>query len=534
MERDAQLNQLSKLLERNQGYQAGIRQTVEGLLDRNLGDFQKTLDTILDYTHAVDTQVEKALTLPHGESNTTLQNMFSTELTQSVITAVYLQNAGNLAHTVDMLWEISKDEDAIEKIRTMDKTQCLKLTQDMKSDQEKRVEQRKKLLKAEIEKAVKDEIEMREKLTLMAKDSKIPQYNYKEQTNLIQIKQKEILQKELLFSKIEEQAARCVLSCRYGVKTVIISWAIADDMKPNSNDWIGFYKVGRPLNKYRQYIRTCGSRQDYCHFPTPKTPGLYLFKYFVNGSYQCITESDILHIGVNLTIKSTFIESNQKLKVDYQLLSGTLSPNDWFGLYNINEPNNRSYISYQFTGYREPPQTSYTLYFDAPRTPGTYIVKYFPSLCGYTDIYRSQPIVIPKRDFLFVESKFSDEVPNRIKGYIIRWDIFSIDCSLSDYIGLYEIEAPNNSYIEYKYIDLVSGYIFFTAPTKLGKYQFRYHSVSLSKYQDVVSSDPVEIRDTDIIEVTLEGKKHCKGILGYFITTEEFLGLDRHFPMRSY
>jgi len=356
---------------------------------------------------------------------------------------------------------------------------------------------------------VKDEIEMRGKLELMAKENKIEQNSIIEQKNLLQIKQKEILQKELLVSKISEQAARCLLSVRYGVNTVIISWSVADNIKTNPNDWIGFYKVGQPSNKYRQYINTNGSRQDHNHFPTPKTPGLYLFKYFINGSYQCIAESDILHIGVNLSVTSTFIESDQKIKVDYQLLSGTLTSNDWFGLYNINETNNRSYLSYKFIGNHpltpRAPQDRSTFYFDAPRTPGTYIVKYFPSLCGYTDIYRSQPIIIPKRDSLLVEYIFNEEIPNRIKALIVRWDIFSINISGSDYIGLYEIDALNNSYMEYKYIDLAAGYILFTGPVKSGKYQFRYHSGSQSKYQDITRSNPVEIKDTDFIKVTLDG-----------------------------
>jgi len=156
-----------------------------------------------------------------------------------------------------------------------------------------------------------------------------------------------------------------------------------------------------------------------------------------------------------------------------------------------------------------PPSFS-TFYFDAPRTPGTYIVKYFPSLCGYTDIFRSLPIVIPKRDVLMVESIFTQEIPNRIKTFKLRWNIFSLLPSESDYVGLYELEAPNNFYMEYKYIDSSSGCIYFTAPTGIGKYQFRYHSASQSKYQDVIRSDPVEIKDTDIIEASLDGKNCVK------------------------
>lgn len=51
-------------------------------------------------------------------------------------------------------------------------------------------------------------------------------------------------------------AALVTLGVRYGAKTVVVSWSLGKDMKGQAADWIGFYKLGQPNTKYRQYIKT--------------------------------------------------------------------------------------------------------------------------------------------------------------------------------------------------------------------------------------------------------------------------------------
>jgi len=227
-----------------------------------------------------------------------------------------------------------------------------------------------------------------------------------------------------------------------------------------------------------------------------------------------MSDSDVLHIvsKINITARVLDLEQSnrQTIKVDYALVKGSLSPNDWFGLYNINESNNRHYLSYSLHGSHIHPgeslseNSSLSFSFPAPRKPGTYIVKYFPSLCGYTDVYRSDPLDIQNRDSLSVEKVFSSENQNRIKSFNVTWNISSVDISSSDYIALYELNAQNNSYIEYKYIDANSGTLTFSAPVKIGIYQFRYHSSLSSKYVDIVRSVSLEIKNTDIMEVRVD------------------------------
>lgn len=92
------------------------------------------------------------------------------------------------------------------------------------------------------------------------------------------------------------------LGVRYGAKTIIVSWSLGADLKSSPSDWIGFFKLGMPNAKYREYIKTNGEREGSHHFTAPKTPGLYQFRYFREGTYNEIAHSDLIHIGPQMVI----------------------------------------------------------------------------------------------------------------------------------------------------------------------------------------------------------------------------------------
>jgi len=106
-------------------------------------------------------------------------------------------------------------------------------------------------------------------------------------------------------------------------------------------------------------IKTGDDRQGHNHFPAPKTPGLYHFKYFIDGSFNEVAESDIVHIGPQLSLESKIIQDPEdgktKIEVSYKLNSGELSEDDWFGLYNATESNNKRYLTYHPLGVLKNP-----------------------------------------------------------------------------------------------------------------------------------------------------------------------------------
>jgi len=195
-----------------------------------------------------------------------------------------------------------------------------------------------------------------------------------------------------------------------------------------------------------------------------------------------------------------------EIEVFITLKGGEILPNDWFGLYNASETNNKNYISYYRLAdlniiLREE-KTSFKL--AAPRQPGDYTIRYFPNLCGYNFVSKSNTIRIINKDKLNIDllrDPTSDNV--RLKSISVSWDIHSVDVSAYDYIGLYKQESLNNNYESFQYVDLKSRYNIFEAPKEVASYHLRYHSASQSKYIDIARSDPIHIQNTDSINTVL-------------------------------
>jgi len=487
------------------------RETIERELDRNNGDFNKTVDSLLQMSiKPLNTEnkylnPEEQIKMKNLE---TVHNMFGGELSRSIISVVYLQNQGDIATTVDTLLDISHDDEAIEAIRNMSSQQKLKLEDDMKLEQDRRLKERKDKLEQELD------IE-RKQLAHLAQQQKqsFPPNSDPSQELEVDKREKEIqdevsrltdgiAQKEFIVSKISQQAALCTLSVRYGIKTIVVSWSLGEDMTATVGDWIGFYKVGQPIQKYKRYIKTVGSRKGHETVLAPKTPGLYHFKYFVDGSYNEVCISDVIHIGPQLVIKSNLIEDpddvkKNEIEVNYTLKGGELSSNDWFGLYSALETNNKNYISYYRLG--DPNNKINCFKLPAPRLPGDYTIKFFPSLCGYNFVSKSNAIRIINKDKLDIQLIPDSNNNGRLKSIKVSWDILSVDINTYDYIGLYKQDSLNNYYDHFQYVDVKSGYMFFEAPKEVAVYHFRYHSVSYSKYIDIARSESFTIQNTDSI-----------------------------------
>jgi len=317
-----------------------------------------------------------------------------------------------------------------------------------------------------------------------------------------------IAQKELIVSKIVQQGALCTLSVRYGVKTIVVSWTLGEDMKPMLGDWIGFYKVGQPAQKYKRAIKTAGTRQGHEAIPVPKTPGLYHFKYFIDGGYNEVCISDVIHIGPQMTIKTTLIEDpesskNNEIEVSYSLKGGELSYSDWFGLYNAAESNNKNYVIFHRIG-DDTNKSTHTFRLPAPRHPGDYNIRFFPNLCGYNFVAKSNILRVINKDKLNIEL-ITENNNARVKVIKVTWDIHSVDVSSYDYIALYKQDSLNNYYETFQYVDMKVGYLTFEAPREIAQYNLRYHSSSQSKYIDISRSDSISIQNTDSVNVMVDG-----------------------------
>jgi len=132
-----------------------------------------------------------------------------------------------------------------------------------------------------------------------------------------------------------------------------------------------------------------------------------------------------------------------------------------------------------------------------------YIIRFFPSLCGYNFVSKSNIIRIINQDKLNIELISDANINGRLKSIGVQWDIHSVDPANSDYIGLYKQESLNNYYENFQYIDVKSGFLIFDAPKEIAVYNLRYHSPSLSKYIDIARSEPISIQNTDSVNAVV-------------------------------
>jgi hypothetical protein len=313
----------------------------------------------------------------------------------------------------------------------------------------------------------------------------------------------EIKHKELLVSRIVQQSALVTLGVRYGAKTIIVSWSLGADLKAAPSDWIGFYKLGMSNEKYREYIKTVGDREGSHHFTAPKTPGLYQFKYFREGSYNEVAHSDLIHIGPQLVITCALTSvdngaGKERVDVTYVLNSGEVTTSDWFGLYHAEEKNNKNYLSMRYIQSSETTTKKVVFSFDAPRTPGDYVVRFFPARCRYTSTAHGNALRVLNRDKLTLEVT-KDSATQRPLLVRVRYEIRSVDVSPKDYIALYKNSASNNSYISYAYVDPAKNLVELPAPAEVDQYEARYHSATQSRYADIARSISFAVPNTDVV-----------------------------------
>jgi len=367
-----------------------------------------------------------------------------------------------------------------------EKRKRLELEEEIKRQKELEVVQKKK---AEIEAKRMEEKHIQEEIQRQAMQQEI------EATRRL------IVQRENLVHRIVEEAKKCTIAVQYSPTTIMVSWSLGDQI-PTDKDWIGFYKKDNPNKSYREYFRTKehGQKQGNHFIRTPKTPGLYEFRFFPNGSYEEIARSDIIYIGPELEISgSTAFGDNNTVSLSWNLKKGEISSGDWIGLYKVHM-DNRSYIkTIQLPqGKKSELVTIPNLTLD----PGFYEFRFFPYKCGYTYVTKSDQFEVLNLDKLTVDIV---KVNNRIQKLKVYYQINSRKPSNSDWIALYKKGSENNYYITYKYIDTKFDYVEFDAPREILEYEFRYHSATQYKYQDLTRSEIINIENTDRVSAEIEG-----------------------------
>jgi len=202
--------------------------------------------------------------------------------------------------------------------------------------------------------------------------------------------------------------------------------------KPSLSDWIGYYKKSRPekSNQYYTYAKTGGSEKGKLEFTVPAKLGICEVRMFQNNDYNMVARSSPIRVGnsVTLEVDDSRLASDGTLAVACSYKSKQQHSGwDWVGVFEEQQKDNRLYVC---SAYVAKDKLSLPL-----RKPGRYVVRYFQSGSGYSDLAESAVFEVPDRDWIRINT--SQELIRRNQMVEVEWNIQSIDPSSKDRVGLF-------------------------------------------------------------------------------------------------
>ena len=198
--------------------------------------------------------------------------------------------------------------------------------------------------------------------------------------------------------------------------------------RPSMSDWIGFFKKSRPedSNSYYVYQKTGGSEKGKLEFVVPSKLGICEVRMFQNNSYKMVARSKPIRVGNDVTVEVTHMESAQRLII--KCIYGPRSSHstwDWVGVYLAGETDNTAHGGlYTYLKSNE-------VSLPAPKRPGTYVVRYFQSGSGTSELAESKPFVLADNDDVSLIFDRSTGIAE------VKWHIESVRNSSKDRIALF-------------------------------------------------------------------------------------------------
>jgi len=234
----------------------------------------------------------------------------------------------------------------------------------------------------------------------------------------------------------------CVITVTVEEMLISFTWKIADSVELHDKDWIGLYIHDRQYsNKYETYVTLGGRREGSASFTAP-TIGYYDLRYYRKNGSEEKSRSEPFLVGPRMNVVAQ-LKGRRKIAVTWDRKAETQG--DWIALYPVSTYSNTKYL-------KQLPASSANsdgvLFFDAPRQPGEYEVRYFftskKHASGYAYSGRSEHIVIPNEDSL--------EVIATHPIVRVRWQTFSQEPNSSDWVGLYDSSDDRASRLGWEYL----------------------------------------------------------------------------------
>jgi len=235
----------------------------------------------------------------------------------------------------------------------------------------------------------------------------------------------------------------CVISVTVCDKEISFTWKIPEDVETHPKDWIGLYIHDRQYsNKYENYVALGGKHEGVASFTAP-TIGYFDLRYYQNNGSEEKSRSKEFLVGPEMKVEA-MLQGRRKIAVSWDRSAET-TEGDWVALYPVSTYSNTQYIKWIPVSEVN---SDGVVFFDAPRQPGEYEVRYFFTskrhATGYAYSGKSKPIVIPNEDEM--------EVIDTHPVVKVRWQTFSQEPRRRDWVGLYASSDPKAKRLGWEYL----------------------------------------------------------------------------------
>lgn len=194
---------------------------------------------------------------------------------------------------------------------------------------------------------------------------------------------------------------------------------------PSLSDWIGYFKRSRSddSKSYYAYQKTGGSEKGKLEFVVPSKLGMCEVRMFQNNDYKLVARSKPIRVGNSVQMRAELRDGLVHVVVMYADAK-TRSSWDWVGLYAVGERDNGAH------GGRYTYVSKDTVTLPAPKKPGSYVVRYFQSGSGLSELAESAPLAIADNDSVTVAVAGTEAT--------VSWHIESVPNSSKDRIGVFK------------------------------------------------------------------------------------------------
>jgi len=219
----------------------------------------------------------------------------------------------------------------------------------------------------------------------------------------------------------------CVIIPTVKDMTISFTWDIPETVEVHEKDWIGLYIHDRQYsNKHEAYKYLGGKRHGSDSFVAP-TIGYFDLRYYPNRGGIEHSRSEPFLVGPPMSVHA---ERDGRRKIAVSWDRSAEQPGDWLALYPVETYSNTKYLQ---TINASSANSDGKVFFDSPRRPGEYEVRYFFTnkrhATGYAFSGRSEHIVIPNEDEM--------EVIATHPIVKVKWQTFSQEPRSRDWVGLF-------------------------------------------------------------------------------------------------